>query len=238
MDDKRTRRKEPRQWCSAACRKQHGKRTTSMAALCSGTIGAVGELLAAEQLMRQGWHAYRCLSPNGPFDLIAFKDGVTRRLEVRTGRYYESGVATYPNDCNDYVTEFAVWVPDADCVEFIPRRRKKVCDQELAQMASDRRVTEELNLIASEARVSAISDGQLSEMERRDVVVKWQAEQIRRHMREVKSLEDQIKLLKAKARVSVRGTRRNTLSPKHKAIIADRKAKTDAVKAQLLADNA
>lgn len=49
----------------------------------TGTTGAAVELLVASQLMLAGWHVFRSLSPCAPFDLVAFKDGTTMRLEVK-----------------------------------------------------------------------------------------------------------------------------------------------------------
>lgn len=47
-------------------------------------VGAASELRACAELMRLGHHVYRCESPNAPFDLAAYKDGVCKRVEVKT----------------------------------------------------------------------------------------------------------------------------------------------------------
>lgn len=49
-----------------------------------GSVGAANELRACAELMRLGYHVYRCESPNAPFDLVAYKDGVCKRVEVKT----------------------------------------------------------------------------------------------------------------------------------------------------------
>lgn len=83
-----------------------------------GMSGAVGELSASIALMRNGYDVYRAQSPHAPFDLIAHKDGVLLRVEVRVVARRKDGSvspATKPGDqCDLYafvdadgVVEFA-----------------------------------------------------------------------------------------------------------------------------------
>jgi hypothetical protein len=46
--------------------------------------GAAAELMVCVHLMRQGYYVYRAESPHGPFDLVAYRDGVTLRVEVKS----------------------------------------------------------------------------------------------------------------------------------------------------------
>jgi len=56
-----------------------------------GTCGAASELVACAYLMRAGYEVFRAVSPSTSCDLIACRDGVTKRVEVRSGRYYRRG---------------------------------------------------------------------------------------------------------------------------------------------------
>jgi hypothetical protein len=50
----------------------------------SSAIGARSELVACAELMRLGFHVYRCESPTAPFDLVAYRDGRCLRVEVKS----------------------------------------------------------------------------------------------------------------------------------------------------------
>jgi hypothetical protein len=67
--------------------------------LATGTTGAIGELLAAADLMRRGFHVFRALSPHCPSDLIAYSTvpgtpqvGAPLRVQVRTAQISKSGI--------------------------------------------------------------------------------------------------------------------------------------------------
>jgi hypothetical protein len=49
----------------------------------SGTRGAIGEMLAAVDLLGRGYDVFRSVSPACPCDLVAMKDGKLLRVEVR-----------------------------------------------------------------------------------------------------------------------------------------------------------
>jgi len=57
----------------------------------TGTQGAIGELVVCVDLLRRGYDVYRAMSPSCPCDLVAIKDGVTYRVEVKTARYNSAG---------------------------------------------------------------------------------------------------------------------------------------------------
>jgi hypothetical protein len=50
------------------------------------SIGAIAELTAAVALMNFGYSVYRSFSHNAPCDLVAIKDNLTLRIEVKTIR--------------------------------------------------------------------------------------------------------------------------------------------------------
>ena len=55
--------------------------------------GALSEMVAAAQLIKQGWHVFHNLSSNGLIDLVAVnaKTGETRFLDVKTKSYRKDG---------------------------------------------------------------------------------------------------------------------------------------------------
>lgn len=80
------------QFCSAVCegRYAYSRREDKNVAssLSRSDIGAVSEMLVSADLLRRGYHVFRAISPNGPVDLIAMKDGKPWRIEVKTGTIY------------------------------------------------------------------------------------------------------------------------------------------------------
>src|SRR5262249_32283830 len=82
-----------RKFCSKKCRYSTG---VSDIRANSSTIGAIGELVAATDLMRRRYEVFRALSPDSSRDLIALKNSITRRVEVRVGHRLEGGKLQYP----------------------------------------------------------------------------------------------------------------------------------------------
>ena len=58
--------------------------------LSKGTVGAIAELLACADLMSLGYHVFRAESPHCPFDLIAYANGTSLRVEVKSLRVPQS----------------------------------------------------------------------------------------------------------------------------------------------------
>ncbi len=58
---------------------------TAAAAMTRGTNGAASELIASVDLLKRGYAVFRAVSPHCPCDLVAMRDGVCLRVEVRTG---------------------------------------------------------------------------------------------------------------------------------------------------------
>lgn len=61
------------------------------------TIGAIGELFACFDLLKKGFQVFRAVSPSSDADIIAEKDNVIYRFEVRTGRYDVNNQLVYSN---------------------------------------------------------------------------------------------------------------------------------------------
>ncbi len=81
-------------FCSIKCQKVSPSAFTENK-LSNGTIGAIGELAAAAELMKIGWEVFRALSPSCSCDLAAIKDGKLYRFEVRTGYQHPKGRIAY-----------------------------------------------------------------------------------------------------------------------------------------------
>lgn len=113
---KRGRGGSPRIYCSELCRTEaharsnpgwsHGRQVPP------GTSGAVSELMASTDLMLKGYHVFRALSPSCPCDLIAFKDGVSLRVEVRSVSLRADGSLSVRARERDDCDVYAFVVPD------------------------------------------------------------------------------------------------------------------------------
>lgn len=83
------------------------------------TVGAASELIASVDLLKRGYEVYRAVSPSSSSDLIIKKDNKISSVEVRTGRYTDSGKLWFPNTNmrSDY---FAVVIYLNNSVVYIP----------------------------------------------------------------------------------------------------------------------
>jgi hypothetical protein len=80
-------------YCSRECKNKRALQWTGRyvyggASIPTGTVGAISELAVAADLMRKGYAVFRALSPSCWCDLIAHKDGVMFKVEVRTAYKY------------------------------------------------------------------------------------------------------------------------------------------------------
>lgn len=113
--------------CSQECREALKRKNYSSpygVQLTTGTMGAVGEMVVAIDLINRGYHVFRALSPSCPCDLVAYRDGVAPfRVEVRTATRKADGsipmLATrYQSDIGKQDV-FAVVTRDGDIV-YVP----------------------------------------------------------------------------------------------------------------------
>lgn len=100
-----------------------------MASLPTGTIGAIGELLASADLMRRGYHVFRALSPACPCDLLAYRASPAGtiidpilRIQVRTARLVApTGMLVFPLDEHDKGTfDVLALAVEGDGVYYVP----------------------------------------------------------------------------------------------------------------------
>lgn len=88
-------------FCSARCVDLFwSKGADEESNLCTGTRGAIHELAVSIDLMRKGWHVFRAISPACPVDLIAMRDGVIYRVQVKKGRLTKAGGLSQPSLLN------------------------------------------------------------------------------------------------------------------------------------------
>ncbi len=59
--------------------------------LPTGSIGSIGELLVAADLLKRGYEVFRSVSPSTSCDLAILKSGKLIRVEVRTGYRLKNG---------------------------------------------------------------------------------------------------------------------------------------------------
>ena len=82
-------------YCKKDCKKYFTY--TDVCSNSTGNTGQVSEHLVAVDLMLKKWYVYKCLGVNSPFDLYAYRDGVHKRIEVKTGRINNvTGKLCYP----------------------------------------------------------------------------------------------------------------------------------------------
>jgi Holliday junction resolvase-like predicted endonuclease len=81
-------------YCKKDCRdKATGMNYGKTYGLNSCQSGALSELIASADLMKRGYEVFRALSQACSCDLIALKDGICYRVEVKTGTKTSKGVS-------------------------------------------------------------------------------------------------------------------------------------------------
>lgn len=77
-------------YCCYGCRleKQKGSYASVGEELASGTIGTLGELRVAIDLLLKGYDVFRAISPSCSCDLAVLRNSKLIRVEVTTGHYY------------------------------------------------------------------------------------------------------------------------------------------------------
>lgn len=85
-------------YCAPDCQRRSSRPLENWRASSgSAQSGAYSELLAAAELLRQGYYVFRNMGPTGPCDLIALKNGICLRVEVKTQVPYAKGLPTSRN---------------------------------------------------------------------------------------------------------------------------------------------
>lgn len=87
--------------------------------LVPSSLGALNELRACVDLMTRGFHVFRAQSPSCPCDLIAMRESVCYRVEVRTARRSKNGRLLYPPRNPSKSDTLACVLPDG-VVVYIP----------------------------------------------------------------------------------------------------------------------
>jgi predicted nucleic acid-binding Zn ribbon protein len=88
--------------CSIECGKIHSSKRNIQArkmlnlgsklGLKGGIIGKINENIVAIDLLKQGYGVYIAYEDTHPFDILAYKEGIYKRIEVKTGNYLPSGL--------------------------------------------------------------------------------------------------------------------------------------------------
>jgi len=97
----------------------HLKKLKGRPDLPTGTTGAIAELVVAADLLKNGWSVFRSVSPHAFCDLVACKESVTRKIEVRTGSALFDGSASYSKKIAEHATEFAIYIPETGAILYI-----------------------------------------------------------------------------------------------------------------------
>lgn len=87
--------KTAQKYCTQKCRTFHKQiernSLNKSIGLSTGTVGAIAELMACVDLMKNGYDVFRAMSPASNCDILAMKGDEIRFYEIRTGHYYISG---------------------------------------------------------------------------------------------------------------------------------------------------
>jgi len=88
----------------------------------TGTVGAIGEMVVAVDLMKKGYSVFRALSPHCFCDLVAYRGNDSYKIECRTGyRNIRTDSISFPKTIRDGVDIFAVYVMSDDKVYYFGR---------------------------------------------------------------------------------------------------------------------
>ncbi len=86
-----------------------------------GEIGAMGELRVSADLIARGYYVFRNLSPTGPFDLAAYRNGKLLRIEVRSGlKHKRSNRISWGTKSTDECDHYAVYLKHEHVVFYYP----------------------------------------------------------------------------------------------------------------------
>jgi PD-(D/E)XK endonuclease len=105
-------------YCSRVCQLAAWKRPPS--GLPPSTVGTMAELATCNNLLGDGYSVYRSITPNSPFDLVAYRDGKVRLIEVRTGFLSPSSEVAFKKYVHEGASEYAVHLRDQDTIIYLP----------------------------------------------------------------------------------------------------------------------
>lgn len=78
-------RRHNQRFCAPKCQRKTNRPSKDWRAdVGSGVSGAYAELIVSAELLRLGYWVFRNVTPHGPCDLIALRNGRTVRVEVKT----------------------------------------------------------------------------------------------------------------------------------------------------------
>jgi hypothetical protein len=100
-------------FCNSICRDNANKARYYSAPLTSkkGTTGAASELIACADLLYRGYEVFRSVSAHASCDMVALKDDIVLRIEVKTGsRNKVTGSLYYPKPKNHDVYDILMVV--------------------------------------------------------------------------------------------------------------------------------
>lgn len=109
-------------YCSEKCRNEMNYNYKPINSRTSrSNIGAASELDVAADLLRRGYNCFRSISPNSPFDLIAYDAGELVKIEVKTGRKSDvTDNVAYPRPKHDDYDVLAIVMPDSNEIIYEP----------------------------------------------------------------------------------------------------------------------
>lgn len=117
-------------FCSGNCRILSSRKTygrfSTFNNLANGTVGALSELIVSADLLKKGYAVFRALSPSCFCDLIAVKDNLSYRVEVKTGYKGESSKITYVRPKKEKYDVLAVYISAKDEIYYLDNNEKVI----------------------------------------------------------------------------------------------------------------
>lgn len=91
--------------------------------IAPSTIGAIGELLVAADLLRKGLDVFRAVSPSCPCDFVAHHEGQLYAIEVRTLRRNKNGSFSPTKVHHAFIHVLAIIELRTETIEYCIRPR-------------------------------------------------------------------------------------------------------------------
>lgn len=111
-------------YCSKKCSAEANRFDCSSGlGLSTGTVGAIAELEISTDLLKKGYEVFRALSPSCSCDILILKNGVSRKIEVRSGSRTKTGKLIHPNK-NFRADMWAIFVHRTKEIIYIPELPK------------------------------------------------------------------------------------------------------------------
>ena len=95
--------------CSLECKKRKAYRISKLN-IPTNAVGALSELKITCDLIEKGYSVFRPLCNSIPCDILSYKDGVLKKIEVRTGYRAPNNRLLFPKRTAGKIDYFAIYI--------------------------------------------------------------------------------------------------------------------------------